>query len=397
MLSVPILTVSLEWPLWGVGPSGLQCLGGLIILAGLAVLIQIESRQGPPDNQPAPRGQSSRIARIALSRYRDRQSILPRGFVPRQLKGQDSMSQELQPTARWYAGVTRYQWLVLVIACLGWIFDVFEGQIFAVYKSDALADVLEVAASDPIVDWYSNVGFASFLIGGAVGGLFFGVLADRIGRRQTMVWSILTYSAFTGLHYFADTWWHIVGLRFFVAMGVAGEWAIAASLVSEVFPKKARAFAGGIFHASSVLGAVMASIVGMFLTADTDWRFAFLVGVLPAILVVWVLVSLKESEKWQSASAAGTEDGKKKGRKSDGAVRCSPVAKSGILRAGPGLDRLGHLLGNICMGTRTSPRNPRRQRLRRGSPRESIVRLSNHELHRRTCRTAGLRAHYHSH
>ena len=223
------------------------------------------------------------------------------------------MSQEIGTTGRWYAGITRYQWLVLVIACLGWVFDVFEGQLYAVYKSDALADVLDVVASDPIVDWYSNIGFASFLVGGAVGGLLFGVLADRIGRRQTMVWSILTYSAFTGLHYFADTWWHIVALRFFVAMGVAGEWAIAASLVAEVFPKKARAFAGGIFHASSVLGAVMASVVGMFLTADTDWRFAFLIGVLPALLVVWVLVSLKESEKWQTAATAGSEGGKKKG------------------------------------------------------------------------------------
>lgn len=213
---------------------------------------------------------------------------------------------------RWYDGITRYQWLVFAIACLGWIFDVFEGQIFAVFKSPAMADLLGVAENHSFVDWFGNAGFASFLIGGAAGGLFFGILADRIGRRQSMVWSILTYSIFTGLHYFAQDPWHIVALRFFVAMGVAGEWAIAASFVAEVFPKKARAMAGGLFHASSVMGAVLAAGLGMFLDKASDWRLAFLVGLLPALLVVWVLVSLKESEKWEAAKTGNSNDAKPK-------------------------------------------------------------------------------------
>jgi len=208
---------------------------------------------------------------------------------------------------KWYSGISTYQWIVLIIACLGWIFDVFEGQLFAIFKTPALADVLGVSEKAAIVDRYGNYGFASFLVGGAVGGLFFGMLADRIGRRQTMVWSILTYSIFSGLHFFATTWWHIVVLRFLVAMGVAGEWAIAASLVSEVFPKRARAMAGGIFHASSVLGAVLGAGVGMIFTAKEDWRWAFLLGVLPALLVVWVLVSLRESERWEAATKKTAE------------------------------------------------------------------------------------------
>ncbi len=225
------------------------------------------------------------------------------------------MNAENEADRRWYAGITWYQWLVLVIACLGWIFDVFEGQIFAVFKTLAMADVLLVAKDHADVQMYSNIAFASFLIGGTVGGLFFGVMADRIGRRQTMVWSILTYSVFTGMHYFATTWWHIVGLRFFVAMGVAGEWAIAAALVSEVFPKRARAMAGGIFHASSVLGAVMAAGAGMFLT---NRRWAFLICVLPALLIVWIRVSLKESEKWQAATERSADEG---GKEKKGSLR----------------------------------------------------------------------------
>ena len=87
---------------------------------------------------------------------------------------------------------------------------------------------------------------------------------------------------------------------------------IAASLVAEVFPKKARAMAGGIFHASSVMGAVLAAGVGMYLDKATDWRPAFLIGLLPGLLVVWVLVSLKESEKWEATRAGGSDDAKPK-------------------------------------------------------------------------------------
>ncbi len=201
----------------------------------------------------------------------------------------------------WYAGIGRYQWLVLSIACMGWIFDVFEGQIFVVYKSPALADLLNVAETHTQVDWYGNLGSASYLTGGAFGGLLFGLLADRYGRRQSLVWSILAYSLFTGLHFFATSAWQVVVLRFLVATGVAGEWAIAVALVAEVFPPKARAAAGGIFHATSVLGAGLAAGVGMILVSQKDWRPAFLVGLLPAVLVLFVLRFVKESSRWRES------------------------------------------------------------------------------------------------
>ena len=143
----------------------------------------------------------------------------------------------------WYAGITRYQWFVLLIACLGWIFDVFQGQIFALLKTPMMIELLGVAKTDPNVSRYSDVALlrSSWEAGG---GAALGILADRIGRRQAMVWSILTYSVFTGLHYFATNVAQIVALRFFVAVGVAGEWAVAASLVAEVFPEKAAPWPG---------------------------------------------------------------------------------------------------------------------------------------------------------
>jgi MFS family permease len=91
-------------------------------------------------------------------------------------------------------------------------------------------------------------------------------------------------------------------------MGVGGEWAVAAALVAEVFPKKARAQASSIFHASSVIGTWLAAIAAYLV--NTNWEYAYLVGVLPAFLIVWVRVAVKEPKKWEearAAAAAGTE------------------------------------------------------------------------------------------
>ena len=164
-------------------------------------------------------------------------------------------------TGPWYAGITRYQWLVLVIASVGWIFDVYEGQIFNITRNQMLAEILGSESAD--VKKYGDMFLGIFLLGGTVGGLAAGSLADRFGRRPIMMLTILMYSVFSGLTFFADSLWQVASLRFLVAMGVGGEWAVAASLVAEVFPTRARAQASGIFHASSVLGTWMAALAGM--------------------------------------------------------------------------------------------------------------------------------------
>ncbi|NOY00479.1 MAG: MFS transporter, partial [Verrucomicrobia bacterium] len=158
----------------------------------------------------------------------------------------------------WYDGITRYQWLVLTVACLGWIFDVFEGQVFVASMQDAMPDLLGTSPDDPRVSGWNNWAFGSFMLGGAVGGIFFGMMSDRVGRTKTMMITILFYSAFTCVTAFAQQPWHMVVLRFFVAMGVGGEWAVASAMVAEVMPKRARAITSSIFHASSVFGTLLA-------------------------------------------------------------------------------------------------------------------------------------------
>lgn len=201
--------------------------------------------------------------------------------------------------APWYAEVTAYQWLVLVIASAGWIFDVFEGQVFNITRGQMLAELLESSDTSGGVKFWGDLFLAVFLVGGTLGGVLFGSLADRFGRKPTMAVTILCYSVFSGLTYFATELWHVAVLRFLVAMGVGGEWAVAAALVAEVFPARARAHASGIFHASSVLGTWSATLAGLIVGAE--WRYAYLVGVVPALLVLWVRSSVEEPESWRQA------------------------------------------------------------------------------------------------
>jgi MFS family permease len=238
---------------------------------------------------------------------------------------------------RWYSGITRYQWLVLLIASLGWIFDVFEGQIFVASMNEAMPSLVPRQTSEGRVALYNNIALGAFLVGGAIGGVVFGTLSDRFGRKRTMSWTILFYSLFTCLSAFSQEWWHLAGFRFLVALGVGGEWAVASALVAEVFPQKARAHVGSIFHASSVFGTYLAVIAATILIgnpillrwtssldstwasrfvdpASLPWRLSFALGVLPALLIIWIRRSLREPESWQAAkSLAVSQPGRRMG------------------------------------------------------------------------------------
>jgi hypothetical protein len=208
----------------------------------------------------------------------------------------------MQP--KWYSTVTRYQWLVLVIASLGWVFDAFEGQLYNITRNDMLPELLHVGANDALVKIWGERFLGIFLIGGTIGGWLFSSLADRWGRNPVMALTILFYSIFSGITGFATEIWQVGALRFLVAMGVGGEWAVGAALVAEAFPKAARERAGGIFHATSVIGLWLAAGAGLFVAAH--WRTAYMLGVVPALLVLWVRLSIKEPVVWQEAKQTKT-------------------------------------------------------------------------------------------
>jgi MFS family permease len=180
------------------------------------------------------------------------------------------------------------------------VFDVYEGQIFNITSEQLLTDVLPPGSRPEDVRFYGDVFLGVFLVGGAAGGVLFGSLADRWGRRPTLLATILVYSVFSGLTFFARELWQVGVLRFLVAAGVGGEWAVAAALVAEVFPARARPQAGSIFHAASIVGTWLAGLAG--LAVGAQWRYAYLIGVLPALLIVAVRLVVTEPEAWRKGS-----------------------------------------------------------------------------------------------
>ncbi|MFP6899877.1 MAG: MFS transporter, partial [Opitutales bacterium] len=221
---------------------------------------------------------------------------------------------------KWYQGVTRYQWLVLLIASLGWVFDIFEGQIFVASMRDAMPDLLGVTPDSESVRIWNDRAFGFFLLGGAFGGVVFGMVSDRIGRSKTLIMTILFYSLFTCLSAFSQEPWHMVALRFLVAMGVGGEWAVASAMVAEVMPKRSRPVMSSIFHASSVFGTLLAIATIALLIGNHElnallaeqgidgWRMGFAIGVLPALLTLWIRWKLREPESWIAARDRAKED-----------------------------------------------------------------------------------------
>jgi MFS family permease len=185
--------------------------------------------------------------------------------------------------------------MILAVASAGWVFDVYEGQLFTIFKTPMLTELTRGDIGS--IDRQANNGFGAFLLGGAAGGLFFGVLGDRFGRLRVMSATILVYSVFSAVTAFVQSVWQVHLLRFLVALGTGGEWAIAAALVAETFPSRSRASASGLFHASSVIGVGLASLTGMYFVKADSWRWGFLLGLAPALLVLWIRMSLREPER----------------------------------------------------------------------------------------------------
>src|SRR5580693_5662832 len=180
------------------------------------------------------------------------------------------------------------QWKSGAAAWLGWLFDGLDMHLYILVAAPFVAELLGIAdQKDKQVDYYGSWIQAAFLIGWALGGSFFGVVGDRLGRSRTLMLTILTYAAFTGLSYFAQEWWHLLIFRFLAALGIGGEWAVGASLLSETWPKRWRPWLAAVLQTAVNIGVLLASVAA-FLMAGTNPRLVFLVGVLPAWLVFWI-------------------------------------------------------------------------------------------------------------
>ncbi|WP_020470243.1 MFS transporter [Zavarzinella formosa] len=269
--------------------------------------------------------------------------------------------------------LSAYHWFVFIVACLAWDLDCMDQQLFVLARKPAVTELLAKPAADDArrpeyaakltadlrkealkkgtaaedaekidvqpsddrvtgglndsdINKFAGYATSVFLIGWAIGGIGFGMMGDRAGRVKTLMTTILVYSLFTGLSSLSVGVTDFMAYRFLTGLGVGGVFAVAVSLVAESVPTASRPYMLGLLQASSVMGNCAAAGLSMWLGslaqtgtfkgieflgfAVTPWRIMFVVGIIPAILVVIIQGRLKEPEKWKQAKAAGVKSGR---------------------------------------------------------------------------------------
>lgn len=186
-------------------------------------------------------------------------------------------------------------------AWLGWMFDGLDMHLYTLVATPFVAALLLTTTSDPNVSTKSSIIQAAFLVGWAFGGAFFGRVGDVLGRRKALLFTILTYACFTGLSALAQTWWQLMICRFLAALGIGGEWAVGASLLVETWPKNWRPWMAAILQTAVNVGVLLACFAGYLFKDDASNRFIFLVGILPALLTLWIRKAVPETEEWEAA------------------------------------------------------------------------------------------------
>jgi MFS family permease len=210
----------------------------------------------------------------------------------------------------WYRDLSGYQWFVVTMAAVGWMFDTMAQQLFNLARVPAIRDLLGSQASAADVARQAGAATMVFMIGWGLGGVLFGVLGDRLGRARTMILTILCYTLFTGLSLLSTGVLDFNVYRFLCGLGVGGQFAVGVALVAEVVPERARPYALGMVQACSAIGNMIAALTVIWLgqmqqagTIAHAWRWEFLAGAVPAPLALLVLKKLREPEQWLKARA----------------------------------------------------------------------------------------------
>ncbi|MEP7002560.1 MAG: MFS transporter, partial [bacterium] len=180
----------------------------------------------------------------------------------------------------------------LIAASLGWALDAFDVMLFSLTLASVIADL-------GLTKTQAGALGSVTLLGGAVGGLIFGHIADRFGRTRALIASVLIYSIFTAACGFSQTLWQFAVFRALLGLGMGGEWASGAALVSETWPSKHRGRALGFMQSSWAIGFASAALVVGFVLPRYGWRTVFFIGILPAFFTLWVRRNVEEPQVWR--------------------------------------------------------------------------------------------------
>jgi MFS family permease len=216
------------------------------------------------------------------------------------------------PSTPWWRLLNRYHWFVFLVASAAWFFDCLDQRLFSLARIPALASLMHLPPGDPVVQAFGKVVTAWFLIGWGIGGMIFGALGDEFGRARMLTITILIYSAFTGLSFFSRTPLDFTIARFMTGLGVGGVFGLAVALIAETVPAGARAQSLGLLQVLSTIGNIGAGFSMKWMNAmeasgtiKESWRWMFLIGAVPAVMVIFTGKYLREPETWLRVKAAG--------------------------------------------------------------------------------------------
>jgi MFS family permease len=214
-------------------------------------------------------------------------------------------TQAVAQAVPWWKEVTREQWRALAAAKLGWMLDAMDfllyvmaiGQLRAYFGfDDSIAGLLGTVT----------------LITSAVGGIVFGIVADRAGRTRALMATIIIFSVCSLGAATSQTLWQLMVWRILLGFGMGGEWASGAVLVSETWPAHLRVRAISIMQSGWALGYIAAALLAALVLGKMNlgpeaWRYLFAIGVLPALLTIWIRKKVKEPEAWVKRKAQATK------------------------------------------------------------------------------------------
>jgi MFS family permease len=200
------------------------------------------------------------------------------------------------PAAFEWQLTTRAQRRTLVAAALGWMLDAFDVMLYSLVLATLMRELGMSKSTAGLLNTLT-------LVASAMGSVIFGLVADRYGRRRMLSASILTYSLFTFACGLSTTIRMLAVFRFFLGLGMGGEWNSGAALVAETWPSAWRGRALGMVQSSWAVGYALAAATAGIILPRAGWRWVFFVGVAPALLTLWIQRSVPEPELWKRARA----------------------------------------------------------------------------------------------
>jgi MFS family permease len=191
-----------------------------------------------------------------------------------------------------FSNITVTQRRTLLAAALGWMLDAFDAMLYALVLAHIMRDLSMSKAMSGFLATLT-------LLASGIGGILFGFLADHLGRKRALMLSILTYSVCSFASGLATSILMLAIFRFILGLGMGGEWNTGATLVAETWPTELRAKAISIVQSSWAIGYALAALAAGIVLHYANWRMVFFVGVLPALVTLWIQNRVPESEMWQ--------------------------------------------------------------------------------------------------